>query len=77
MYNLTTLVLSFQNDYHFYNNFWFTFWNCNAYFYAFKFKASQHPAFFFFIQPPSTIIYGYLRNQKGEHQTNNQRSQHI
>lgn len=59
MYKLTTSVPSFQNDYPFYNNFWLMFWNCNAYFYAFTFKAHQHPASFSF-QPPSTIFYIYI-----------------
>lgn len=67
MYKLTTSVPSFQNV-SFYNNFWFTIWKCNIYFYGFKFKASQHPAFFFFFQSPSTVIYGHLRKQKGKHQ---------
>lgn len=58
MYKLTTSVPSFQNDYPFYNNFWLMFWNCNAYFYAFTFKANQHPAsFFFFSHHPLLHIY--------------------
>lgn len=46
---LTASALSFQNDYPFHNKFWFIFWHCKAYFYAFKFKASQHPDLFLFI----------------------------
>lgn len=62
MYKLTTSVPSFQNDYAFYNNFWFMCWNCNASFYAFTFKANQHPAsfFLFVFQPPSTIFYMWI-----------------
>lgn len=59
------------------SKFWFTFWNCKAYFYAFKFKANQHPDFILFFQPLSTVKYQYLKNQKGAHQTTNQCSQHI
>lgn len=35
------------------SKFWFTFWNCKAYFYAFKFKANQQPDFilFFHLHP--------------------------
>lgn len=60
MYKLTTSVPSFQNDYPFYNNFWLMFWNCNAYFYAFTFKANQHPASFFFFFPATIHYYIYI-----------------
>lgn len=65
MYILNTSVPSFQNDYPLCNNFWLMFWNGNAYFYAFMFKANPHPASFFGHHPLLHIYIRILKEPKG------------